>query len=353
MSNVESDTLNEFKLKYKLTKWLKTMRIQTALVTSLALWVGFISVSSLTIRSTIILGAVGIFFHIFGFTMNEVKDYKYDASINTNTDHPIAKGHVHAGMARYVAWGMYILAVVVSAISPYPIEATIVLGLAVVPGHMYNTFSKTQWWSNIYLSCWAMMMVLAGALYAGSVNNITLLLATIIGIQIFVQVIEGDLKDIVGDEESVCRKLGVGTTHVQSYFKNSNISENSSQKVIKYTKRFPAVIYGLKAIELSILGYIVMLNTTSLLSLSQWYLTLYFITLIVFVSSMSMVMVYLYDRDRIKKMSSLHETSSIILIGLTVYPMNPHGGILVAVAPVAWYIISNTLLHSSPLNPDI
>lgn len=354
MSKVESNALNDFEFKYKLTNWLKTMRIQTALVTSLALWVGFISVSALNIRSAIILGAIGIFFHIFGFTMNEVEDYRYDASIDTDSEHPIADGHVHANIARYVAWGMYVLSVVVSAISPYPIEATLMLGLAVVPGHMYNKFSKTHWWSNVYLSCWAIMMVFAGALYAGSVNNITILLAVAIGIQIFVQVIEGDLKDIVGDEHSICRKMGVSTESAHSFFSGSDMSKDSKpRKIIKYTRKFPILVYGLKTLEIATLGSIVFLTTNSLLSLDQWYLILYFIMLIVFISTMSMVMVYLYDRTRIKKLSSLHEISSIILIGLTVYPMNPHGGLLVAIAPVLWYFLSNTILHSSPLNPDI
>ncbi|EGQ44059.1 MAG: 4-hydroxybenzoate polyprenyltransferase related protein, partial [Candidatus Nanosalina sp. J07AB43] len=205
----ENMNLNETDIRYRIINWAKAMRVQTALVTSLAVWVGYITVSHLTFESAIILGAIGLYFHIFGFTMNEVEDYEYDASIGNASEHPIAKGKVHAGLARYIAWGSLGLSITISALSGYSLAGTAVLIMAVVPAVLYNKYSKVHWWSNIYLSSWAVLMVLSGALHGGSPNVFTYMICLAVGIQIFVQVMQGTMKDIDGRENSMCKKLGL------------------------------------------------------------------------------------------------------------------------------------------------
>lgn len=359
MSNQDQTAvLNEFGVGYKAIKWVKTMRIQTALVTSLAVWVGYASVANLTVESTIIIGSIGIFFHIFGFTMNEVEDYEYDASIGNGSEHPIAKGEVHAGIAKYVAWSSLILAIVISALSGYSTAGTIMLLLAVVPGFAYNKFSKVHWWSNLYLSIWAVMMVIAGALHAGTPNIITYIFAAAISIQIFIQVMEGDMKDLTGNEDSVCRRMGVQLQSGHEYIKqkqNADVGDLdvNDVNVVSYTKKFMAFLYGVKLLEVITLVYI----ASSFISMAPFNLRIYglayFATIIVFTSSISMLTVYVYDRDRIKQMSSIHELSAIVLIGLTVFPIQHYAGALIALGPIVWYLVVNQVIHSGALNPDI
>jgi len=359
MSNQEhTATLNKFELGYRVTKWIKTMRIQTALVTSLAVWVGYVSVANLTVESTIILGAIGLFFHIFGFTMNEVEDYEYDASIGNGSEHPIAKGEVHAGIAKYVAWMAFTVAICISALSGYSTTGTLMLLGAAIPGVMYNKFSKVHWWSNAYLSIWAVMMVIAGALHAGTPNQVTYMLAIAIAIQIFIQVMEGDMKDLTGNEDSVCRRMGVKLQSSHEYIKQTqnaeleNLNYNDAS-IVSYTKKFGALLYGSKIIELGLLIAI----ASSFVSMAPFglrlYGLLYFTTTIIFVSSLSMVTVYVYDRNRIKQMSSIHELSAIVLIGLTVFPLQHGAGVLIALGPIMWYLGVNKVIHSGALNPDI
>lgn len=360
MSNQQSRiTLNKFKLRHRLGKWIKTMRVQTALVTSLAIWGGYITVAPLTFEAAVILGFIGIQYHIFGFTMNEVEDYEYDASIGNGSEHPIAKGEVHAGLAKYVSWIAFMLSIVVSVLSGYSVAGSMVLILSVVPAVMYNKYSKAHWWSNVYLSIWAMMMVISGALHAGTPNVISYALAIAIGIQIFVQVIEGDMKDIAGSENSICDALDVKLKSTHEYVKSKDklsfdaIESAKSVDIVSYTKRFTGLVYGLKAIELVILLYITSSFASMSMAMIRPYVLLYFIISIVFITSISMVTVYVYDRSRIKRMSSLHELSAIMLIGATVYPIQQSGGLLIAIAPILWYIGVNKIIHSGPLNPDI
>jgi len=280
--------------------------------------------------------------------------------MDNETDHPVASGDVHPETARLVAWVAIILCILVSAASPYPLTATLVLCAAVVPGYLYNQYSKEHWWSNFYLAIWAGLMVLAGALFAGQPTVITWLLCAAISIQIFVQVVEGDLKDINGEEITLCEKFGVRLKKPSAYINDEGsidrlpeTSDIGDRGVLTYTYKFVSMIYGLKAIELGSLMAIAYVVSTSNLTMTSLYLGIYFTMSIVFITSLSMVLAYVFDRSYIKKVASIHELSSIVLIGLTLVPLDPRGGVLVVIAPIAWYIIVNQTLHSGILNPDI
>lgn len=360
MSNVNEECAQDTVMRIDcLLTWLKTTRIQTGLVTSLALWVGYVSVEPLDLRSTLFLGVIGLSFHIFGFTLNEVKDAEYDASIGNGSVHPIARGDVDKDKARYLAWTAYFASLVFSLISPYSITGTLVLATAVIPAYLYDKYSKTHWWSNVYLSTWAGMMALSGSLHAGSPNIITAAIIGIISTQIFVQVMQGDLKDLTGEEESVCRTLGVDLKSGNDYINDrldislEHQDFSINEGVITYTKKFVALVYFIKSIEISLLLFIVykFIDTSSIYV--SVYLVLYFLTFISFVTSLSMFMVWVYDREYIKKYSSIHELSAIVLVGLTLFTIDPRSGVVISTAPVIWYIIMNKILHSGPLNPDV
>jgi 4-hydroxybenzoate polyprenyltransferase len=361
MSNVETKgTLSTLDMKHKIPSWVKTMRVQTALVTSLALWVGYISVNPLNIQSAIVIGVVGVLFHIYGFTMNEVKDRKYDSSIDNDSVHPIAEGKVDPKLASHVAWGSYFASVLVSMLSGYSPAGSVILAVSVIPAYAYNRYSKTHWWSNIYLSIWASMMVLSGALHAGQPNQVTALLMGIVAIQTFVQVMQGDLKDLTGDEKSVCRILGVTLTSGKKYA-NKKLSmsiqtddQTSSQNsVVIYTKKFVGIVYSLKFIELGLLAWVSYTALAQNISMTLLYGVAYFSLIICFVTTLSMFMVYVYQRSKIKKYSSMHELTWVLLIGLSLYTIDPRSGVLVGVAPVIWYLVVNKVMHSGSLNPDI
>lgn len=357
MSGENAMLLNKLETRERIVEWVKTTRVQTAMVTALALWIGHVTVSPLTWRSAITLGAIGVLIHIWGFTLNEVEDYEYDAREGDASGHPIAKGKVHAGIARNVAWISALLAVSVSAISLYPIEATLVLLISFVPGYMYDKWSKAHWWSNIYLSMWAALMVLAGSMYYGDPNLYTYLVAVAVGIQIFVQVIEGDLKDIKGSERTFAERLGVNVdTAVSATFdtdKDKTNIQTRSCEIVNYTRKFTSTVYGLKFLEVALLFYIALSTANLGYGRVGAYFTLMVVVAVAFMTSVSMFLVYCFDRDEIKKKSSIHELTSIVLLGVSVAWLDSYGAILVAIAPIIWYLTVNFVIHSGSLNPDI
>ena len=361
MSNATKDLpQTDLDLRCKVVAWLKTMRIQTALVSALPLWLGFLSVSSLSIYNIAILGVIGITYHIFGFTLNEVMDKDHDASIGNDSVHPIARGEVNQQKAKILSVIALGVSIAISAISMYSLSGTVLLAVSSIPAYTYNKYSKSHWWSNFYLSTWIFMMVLVGSLYAGSPTTITLALGIAVSIQIFIQVVEGDLKDLTGDEESICRRLGVKLVSNVEYLKkntplnydtdNMQISEHY---IVAYTKRFVGLVYSLKFLEITLFMWV----AYSMWAFTGYYTLVYGIAfysvVIVFITSLSMFMVYVYDRDSIKKYSSIHELSFVAIAGLTAIASDPRTGLIVCLAPIMWFLVTNKIIHSGSLNPDI
>ena len=345
---------------HRLSTWIKTMRLQTALVTSITLIAGYITVSPLTLRSTAVLTITGLFFHIFAFTLNEVEDLEYDSEIDNGSYHPIAEGEVDSELARFIAWSAYLVSVAVPIIAGYKKEVAGLIIVAGIPTYFYNRYSKMHWWSNGYVSVWASLMVFAGAMSAGTPNILTVGVALILSMQAFVQSVQGGLKDITGHENSFCKLMGVRLMSAKEYM-NENMELNLSESimdvedvdVLVYTKKFLASVYTMKITQVVVL----ILISYQYLDLSIWYmrafLLVYFIGVVVFFTSLSILTVYIYDRERIKRAASIHEITSIVLLGLTLATLDPHGGVFVAIAPILWYLIVNVSVHSSTLAPDV
>lgn len=365
MSTEEANViLNETDYRETIINWIKTTRVQTAMVTALSLWIGYIAVEPLNIQAAIILGVIGLLVHIWGFTLNEVEDYKYDARHGNGEGHPIAQGKVHAGIARYFAWISALTAVGISALYTMSsnIEATLVLLATFIPGYMYDKWSKTHWWSNFYLSAWAALMVLAGSLYAGVPTIYTAGIMIAIAIQIFVQVIQGDLKDLEGPEASLSKRLGVRVdTFETSIYDATNATKKSEkQGIIRYPLIFTALVIISKIVEASVLSFIAIysVENTSYSVFTQPILVgVYYISLavtgILFMTTISMCMLYHFDRDELKQKASVHELLSIVFLGLVALSLDLYGALLVGLAPILWYLAVNHVIHSDALNPDI
>jgi 4-hydroxybenzoate polyprenyltransferase len=352
--------LSGLNVKVKLADWLRTTRVQTAMVTALTLWIGYITVSPISIRSAVILGCIGLLVHVWGFTLNEVEDYRYDAKHGDVTGHPIAKGKVEPSIARYIAWVAGFAAVGMSSLFSYNTLATVVLISSFIPGYAYNKWSKTHWWSNAYLSLWASAMVVAGALYAGQPNYYTAAIAAAVGIQIFVQVIEGDLKDLMGPESSFVKKMGVKTADIVGSLYDPTEStvergkKNVSQcKVIEYCNSFTSGVYVTKAVEVGLLFFVLSQTVPMGANAPVPYMIIFMAAVIAFFYTLSMFMVYEFDRDQIKRMASAHELVSIVVLGIAVVGLDPRGAILVVAVPILWYLSVNHTIHSSAINPDI
>lgn len=322
--------------RINLSGWIKISRVQTGMVTALALWVGYASVQQLSIGVFSALGVIGLLVHIWGFMLNEIKDKDYDQRYSS-TGHPLTSDEISTRHANIVAWLSGIVSVGFSY-AVFGLNFGLILMLfSFIAGTMYNTYSKRHWWSNVYLSAWVLLLTFSGAAFAGSISIYTWLIGIALSIQIFVQVIEGDLKDIKGPEKTMAERAGV----------------HCYGEVIKYPLWFRNGINILKMAELTLLGYVVYDNMQFSLLTDLVALTAFTIVASVFMATTTYYLTKKLDRDKIKKRSSIHELSSIIMFGITIYWLDNSSSILIALAPVVWYLLINKLMYSSSTNPDI
>jgi len=322
-----------------LKDWIKATRVQTAAVTMLALWVGHIVIEPLNAVSAITLGFIGLGIHVWGFTLNEVYDAEYDKKFGKDTGHPIANDVIDADKAKVIAWIAGATALLLYMILVTRPLGIIALVLSFAHGYIYNVRSKKDWYSNVYLSAWVFLVVVAGALSAGNFQGSILVVGGILSIQIFVQVIEGDLKDISGPENTFAEHFGV------------SVDKDSGN--VKYPPTFVVALVFWKGIEaIMILWLILQTNSLSgILDILQ--VVLYMSVSFAFIYTLNGWLVGKLDRNKIKEESSKHEIVSILLLGVGLMGFDIYGSVLVGLIPIVWYLVVNSIIHRKALNPDI
>lgn len=322
-----------------LKEWVKVTRIQTAAVTMLSLWVGHMVVSPLDIESTLVLGFIGLGVHIWGFTLNEVYDAEYDKKFGLDTGHPIATGVIDKEDAQILAWSSgatALLAYMIAVSSPFGFLALV---LSFGHGYMYNIRSKKDWFSNAYLAAWVFFMVLAGALSAGGINFPVVLVGLILAIQIFVQVIEGDMKDIQGPESTFAEWLGV------------KVDEYTNE--IEYSVHFIGGLLLWKAAEAAMIFMLIIWVQELSTARGLINIGMFIVVAALFGETLRGWLVNTLDRDKIKEQSSKHEIVSIVFLAVGLLGYDMYGAVLVALIPIVWYIGVNSAIHRGSLNPDI
>lgn len=344
-SEIQGNTLEWLK------SWVKTTRIQTAMVTTLALWAGYITITGFNIYSFIALTVIGLCSHISGFTQNEVFDYEYDKKYGEAKGHPIANGIISRSSAMYLVYITTVLSIIFMYLISHSIYATLAISISHIFGYMYNKNCKKQWWSNIYLSCWVFCVVIAGALYAGVPNIDTILLAIAISIQIFTQVMEGDIKDITGPENTMVGKLGTKVLRNKYQLTDDNGETiDSKVDIIKYSRKTSLLFMVLKLIELIVL---ILAIFDARIAPNFIYVGILYISSMFFIYTAHQVLYPIMNRDIIKKKSAIHELTSIFVIGIAIWSFSKIGAIVAIVIPILWYILVNYTLHSSSLAADI
>jgi len=318
-------------------QWLELSRLQTALVTTLALWIGYTTVAQLTVGTFLGLGFVGISVHLWGFILNEVNDKDYDKKYGDVNEHALNTSSISEAQASLVAWAFGALAILFSAVAYKSFLGLALIVTSFAAGSLYNRYSKKHWWSNVYLSAWVLLLTLSGAAFAGEFSIYTWSMAGALAIQIFLQVVEGDIKDITGPEQSLAEKLGV----------------KCDGTYIEYPHGFRQFITTLKLTELGLVSYIVYTGVDQSRIIDIVVLGIFITIASLFIATSTLYLTARFDRDTIKKRSSMHELSSVLMLGVTSYWLDHNSAIFIALAPVVWYLLINKLLHSGTLNPDV
>jgi len=322
-----------------IVNWVRVSRVQTAGVTVMAVLLGAITVRSPTVFEASMLIATGLFVHVWGFSQNEVMDSEFDRPHNNLEVHPIARGEISKKKATIFSYASIAIAGVFFG-QIAGVVATITLGISTLFGFLYNKTSKDKYYSGVFLSLWSGLLTLSGALALGSLNIWTIVFAIAISLHAITHIIEGDIKDITGPEQTLIGEFG-------AYMK-------LVEPKVSYPKDLKAIIYGLDLFY-GLLLFVPLYFRTN--GIPQYASALLFLIganiILVMLALMRNVLHANFERDSLKQLFSAHEILSVALISLSalLFDIWVAAGIVIFV-PV-WYIGVNKLIYSEALNPSI
>jgi 4-hydroxybenzoate polyprenyltransferase len=235
-----------------LGKWLALMRIQSTPLTVVSLLIGYLTVSNWIIKviPLIVAGALG---HWGFYMMNDVFDVDIDRE-QGKEDKPLVEGDISPSTALAVS----IISIICSlgiAVVYFSLGAALAYIGAASMGMVYDLRSKTDTYSSFYLGAWGFFIILTGALYAGSVNIITILVASLLSFHMIWMTVMGDIRDVDSNEPNLVHKYDcqLGMTSVTH--------ENYPGK----TKLFKSIRFQMAvALPLLLIQYILALSITAI-----------------------------------------------------------------------------------------
>lgn len=208
-----------------LGKWLALVRIQSLPVTLIPVCIGYITVAETLLTPSIVgLVAVTSVGHFTFYAMNDLFDYKEDLE-NKDDSKPLLSDELSYEEAQKGIMALLAFTVGVAGLLFEPFTF-MMYATACTLGLIYNTRSKKDWYSGLYLSAWAFPITYTGSLYAGGINRVTVSVAVIVAVQMLIITILGDMKDIDAQEPSIPKRLG---------YTSSKNTDCMRKDIVKYT----------------------------------------------------------------------------------------------------------------------
>ncbi|MEW5761202.1 MAG: UbiA family prenyltransferase [Candidatus Thermoplasmatota archaeon] len=321
-------------LYVKIKDWLILFRIQTAALTAIvpvypAVAIGYFDAS-------LKLFFIGILVHISGFVMNEYFDLEHDKKAAYLKNKPLVKGSI----SKRQAIGTFSFTIILSFLFSYiffkNFFALAILFVAFSFGTLYNIFGKKIILGDFFLAFWVFAFLIFGALCVTSeINIIVYFLCIFAFLQLlFNNSVEGGIKDLETDRNSICIKLGARVKDGKAYFPMALKIYAFSIKSIHISL---AIIF-LFFVPPTYISFFIFIGLVSIIHL----------TLFIFLNIKN------FDRNYLKKIFGLHETTTYWLAPVLLLPIiGIIPTIILIILPPIWYISFNAILYSSPLEPQV
>lgn len=337
--------------------YFRLARIQTAGVTATVPVWGYLAGSHATgVFVTalgewpvlLVLAALGISAHFFGFVHNELADREVDAKAAYQRPKPLPQGEIPLSFAWALALaglvaGLFWAFLLAMSAGPW---VFLLSGAAAMFAAGYNVWGKSVVGGDVFLSASIACFVLSGAAVAGDLNVIRgagpILVAGLIGLIIFFNnALEGGYKDHPSDEVSgkrtlvlALRKRGAKHARPDGPLGLAHISAHG-------------VMFALVAIML--LGPFASVSFP------------FDLARIAAAAVMTAGMSGLYargimaaDRKRMLASFAAHEMLAVLLFPLILVPFfAPLLALALFLAPLAWFLAFNRALYGTFAAPDV
>ncbi len=311
---------------------------------ALAMW----NVGRTSLFGISVLFIIGCLSHIYGFVLNDVIDTKIDKLSKDLKASPLVSGTITRRKATYFAVSAMVLSWIFSLFFYEDIRSfAIILSILVFADFLstiYNFISKKYPGMDVFVTGAVFFLIIFGGATVSPGEFLTTPLLWIVAfigcIQVlFMNMINGALKDIDHDAKGSANTLAI---RLGAKVRGEKLIIPGSFKIIGYS------IEGIRS-ALVFLPFIILSEQFSFLT---WQ-----IALLIILTAVNLYLIHtLFSMDRFVR-KKVRRTIGLIVIFMyattpvMLYSLNPYIA-LTALIPPLWFLSSNTILHSSALEPE-
>jgi len=322
----------------KIKEYAKLMRLKAMGVSTIAIF-GALSVNgTLEINHLIVLFAIGVFFNILGFVLNDYIDYDIDIHSNGTSERPLVKGTISRKTALLISFICYIFIFSLPLIFFRDIFSLLILFASVSLGSIYDCLGKRFLGSDFILAASIALFCLYGAATVSPHNfsMFSLILCSIIFMHVlFFNIIEGGFKDVDND-----RKSGALTTAVR-------LGVKTDPKIF-IPNRFVALAISIELTS-ACLVFLPFIILSESYNFEYWILQVFvllILTVSLFLTLFKMLRLKTFDRKIVRRIITKQEITRYIVAAVLLMSL---AGVLWSITlillPIVWYFIFAFLLY--------
>ncbi len=326
--------------------YFQAIRPQNAMLTALAL-----ALPVMIARGG--LDAFGLEAMLLGFLLNSaasihnnITDLKYDMRVRYTSERVVGtRVPVERAKALYAALltACVVLGLHLSRLDPWALLVLLFFVMGVVS--VYNLFGKTHYVWGVCISIGIAGVVWYGAIIGGQFLRYlpqNLFIMTYLALQSgFMQNWEGGLKDVATDPSNMAAALGVRVV---------------GRRLI-ISRLFKATVWAVKLVVTALLVcflHITVGLTDPVYSVSPVALAALGVNALSYPAAHHLLSIEEFDRGRVIRSYGYHEALTWVALPVALLPvLGPSLAAFTALLPLVWYAAYNSLIHGSPLVPDI
>jgi len=330
----------------KIIIYIRLCRMQiTGLIASLSV-IGAVLMGQRDPFLLFIVFLIGVMYQVFLYVLNEYIDIEVDKQSSDLQRKPLVSGVIPEFHALIIVTISIVLAYLLTIIYFFNIFTILVLSCAIILGIVYDCFGKKLPGLGDFVMAGSLSFafLFGASTLAVQFTMVVLLIALIFFFfTVYANAVEGGLKDVdhdyLGGAKTLATVMGV------------KVKEN--QLIIP--KRFQLFSWILEIISIALIIYLAKQPELNIMQTSfAIQVTIGVLIAICFVSTYMFNRMKQFDRDKMKKLFAVINSSSGALILIMILPIiGWEITALLLILPISWYAIFNIILYGKPMQPDI
>jgi len=332
--------------KNRTLEYLRLFRFQTAAATASAPLIGGLVMNQRDPFLLFVLFLIGILYHIFGFVLNEYVDIEVDKKSDDLKEKPLVSGSITKKHALFIVVLSCICACAVIVFTFQSVFPILFFIFALLLGGIYDVYGKKIHGSDLVLAGGFFFLCLTGV---STISTHFTTLVYVVCLLYFFQIvfnnaIEGGLKDVNHDALGGVKTLAIRT------------GVNVHLGKLHVTKSFALFACGLRIAFVALLVLLGLQMKPSFWSEDHIFniVIVLFLVVILFATLYKFLQRSKFDREKMKKLFSVHEMTSYSMILVVLLPiLGLQITAILLLLPVVWYLMFNIVLYGKLLQPQI